>query len=390
VRALIASTEGSGHFGPLIPFVEALKRRGDEVLIVGPPGLGQAAKVTGARFEGGAAAPAEELASTWRQARAANAKEASVLVNREIFGRLNTAAMLPTLERVCEQWHPEVILREPCEYASGILAERSRIPHAQVAISLAQVEEGSLELAAPALEPYREGIVERLRAVPYLTRFPGSLDPSPFPRTIRFCEQRVEPGGTLPKWWGADERPLLYATLGSLAGARPIASAIFGALVDAVATLPVRVLLTTGNDFDPAQLPALPPNVHVEPWVAQRQVLLEAAVVVCHGGSGTAFGALSAGIPLVIVPLFADQPVNARLIASAGAGIALEMDADGESGVDCFAKRVREAIGTALSDPRYRAAASAIATEMRTTPSLEEVLDALLGGDQRSDRGPID
>lgn len=46
-----------------------------------------------------------------------------------------------------------------------------------------------------------------------------------------------------------------------------------------------------------------------------------ANVVVCHGGSGTAFGALAAGVPLIICPLFADQSSNGQLIASAGAGL---------------------------------------------------------------------
>jgi hypothetical protein len=41
------------------------------------------------------------------------------------------------------------VLREAAEYASAVAAERSGIAHAQVAISLADVEAGSLVLAAP-------------------------------------------------------------------------------------------------------------------------------------------------------------------------------------------------------------------------------------------------
>jgi hypothetical protein len=39
VRILFASTEGAGHFGPLIPFIDACERNGHELLIVGPPTL---------------------------------------------------------------------------------------------------------------------------------------------------------------------------------------------------------------------------------------------------------------------------------------------------------------------------------------------------------------
>ena len=46
--------------------------------------------------------------------------------------------------------------------------------------------------------------------------------------------------------------------------------------------------------------------------------------MVCHGGSGTVLGALAADLPLVIMPLFADQFANARTLADAGAAIVVE------------------------------------------------------------------
>ena len=63
-------------------------------------------------------------------------------------------------------------------------------PVAQVAISLAEAEAGSIAAAAPALEEHRQGLVSELRAQPYLTRFPASFDPSPFADTVRFHEPR--------------------------------------------------------------------------------------------------------------------------------------------------------------------------------------------------------
>jgi UDP:flavonoid glycosyltransferase YjiC (YdhE family) len=59
----------------------------------------------------------------------------------------------------------------------------------------------------------------------------------------------------------------------------------------------------------------------------------EELATACHGGSGTTLGALAAGLPLVVVPLFADQPVNARRVAAVGAGLAVEPEPEsaGES-----------------------------------------------------------
>ncbi|ADB51130.1 glycosyltransferase [Conexibacter woesei] len=387
MRALLASTAGAGHVGPLLPFAAALARRGDDVLVVGPPGLEPAIAAAGHAFAAGADPPAQEVAEIWRRFESAPPPERSVLVNRELFGRLCTAAMLPALDRVCDEWRPDLVLREPCDFASAIAAERRAIPHAQVAISLAEVEAGSLALAAPVLDPHLPGIVERIHAAPYLTRFPRALDPSPFARTVRFraggaadraggegaAESAGGPSaadGWRQAWPEDDERPLVYATLGSVAPTLALAAPVYRAIVDAVAELPVRVLLTVGRQPDPDTLGPLPPNVRAAAWVDQAGVLPGAAVVVCHGGSGTTFGALAAGVPLVLLPLFADQPVNARRVVEAGAGIAVAPPHAADD--------VRAAIEQLLSTPAHRDAAGAIAREMCAAPSVTDVLDQLV------------
>ena len=367
MRVLVSSTAGAGHFGPLVPFVEALARRGDEVLLVVPPGLEATAEATGLAFRIGADPPAEEAEAIRLRVPTAPPREAAVLANRELFGRLCTAAMLPALEAACREWWPDLVLRDPAEYASAVAAERLGIPHAQAAISLARVEAASLDLAAPVLEPYGGGIVERIRASPYLTRLPASLDPSPFADTRRFREVAGVRRQALPDWWDGDDAPLVYVTFGSVAGGLPIGADAYRAALDAVTGLPARVLLTIGRSADAASLGPLPANVHVEAWVPQDDVLGHAALVVCHGGSGTTFGALAAGVPLVVVPLFADQHVNSRLVAAAGAGLAVEPEAS----------RIRPAIESVLADPSYRDAAARVAGEMNALPALDRVLAEL-------------
>lgn len=380
MRVLVASTGGAGHFNPLLPFVEALVRRGDEVLLVVPPALAATVEASGYQFRVGADPPADELAAIWERFPTVRPDEAAVLANREIFGRLNTAAMLPTLESSCGDWRPDLVLREPAEYASAVAADRRRIPHAQVAISSATVESASLALAAPVLEPYGSGLVERILASPYLTRFPASLDPSPFPATRRFHEALNAHAVPLPSWWDRDDAPLIYVTFGSVTGTLSTGIAAYRAALEAVAGLPARVLLTIGRTTDRAPLGPVPTNVHVETWVPQDDVLSHAALVLCHGGSGTTFGALAADVPLVIMPLFADQPANGRLVTAAGAGLVVEPEgsenAAGAVGPS-VAPRLRAAIETVLADTSYRQAATSIANEMRALPAVGEVLDFL-------------
>lgn len=139
--------------------------------------------------------------------------------------------------------------------------------------------------------------------------------------------------------------------------------------MEAVTDLPVRVLLTTGENFDLSLLGKVPPNVTVEAWVPQAEVFPQASALVCHGGSGTMLGGLAAGLPMVITPLFADQPSNAEQVARIGAGIAVP---------NPDPNTLRSAIERLLSDETYRKNARRIAKEMENTPKIEAAVDELL------------
>ena len=98
--------------------------------------------------------------------------------------------------------------------------------------------------------------------------------------------------------------------------------------------------------------------------------------MVCHGGSGTTIGALAAGVPLVVMPLFADQPMNARRVAAIGAGLAVGAPDRGEPPVD--APTLRAAIERVLADDGFRRGAEAVADEMRSLPGADAVVAELL------------
>jgi UDP:flavonoid glycosyltransferase YjiC (YdhE family) len=49
------------------------------------------------------------------------------------------------------------------------------------------------------------------------------------------------------------------------------------------------------------------------------------SAVVCHGGHNTVCEAFAHGVPLVVTPIRDDQPIIARQVADAGAGIQLHL-----------------------------------------------------------------
>jgi UDP:flavonoid glycosyltransferase YjiC (YdhE family) len=343
---------------------------GDAVLVVGPPALEVMGVGAGMPFVPGGEPSEAEIAPIRERLPVVPPEEAVVLGNRDLFGRMAATAMLPAMENVCMSWAPDLVLREPCEYSSAVVASRLGLPVAQVAISLAEGEEASITAASPALEEHRPGLTEEVRRAPYLTRFPASLDPSPFASTVRYREPSLVSDEGLPHWWDGSQAPLVYLTFGTVLGHMSIAADVYDAALRAVDGLPVRVLLTVGRRFDPSALGSVPANVHVESWVDQDDVLPHADLVVSHGGSGTSYGALAAGVPLVLVPVFADQFENARRIADRGAGLTVDAIEDTPGLVG--------AIEQVLATPGYREEARKIATEMATGPTVQQVLVELL------------
>ena len=96
------------------------------------------------------------------------------------------------------------------------------------------------------------------------------------------------------------------------------AAPAFGAVLAGLGQLDADVLFTIGR-LDRAALGPVPANVHVESFLPQ-QVAMACDAVVCHGGAGTTMAALTRGLPMVVVPLFADQMHNAARIAARAPG----------------------------------------------------------------------
>ena len=139
MRVLFASTQGAGHFGPLIPLLEAARSNGHETLIVGPPRL----KSRGYPFRSGATPPDEVLGPLWASMPSLPPAQGDVVVVGEILARLNVDAMLPTMEEAIEEWRPDLVVREASEFASAIAADIHGVRHVRVAIGVSFVEAGA-------------------------------------------------------------------------------------------------------------------------------------------------------------------------------------------------------------------------------------------------------
>lgn len=378
MRILAAcSLGGAGHFRPMEPLLATARRQGVAVLVIGPASLQRMVEEAGYDFEPGGEPPESTVAPIRDRLAQSSTKEASILANRILFGHHATAALLPAMERSFHEWKPTLVLREVCEYASAAIAHRTRTPVAQVAISRADVEWGSIDVASPALEQHLVGLTEVVRQTPYLTHFPESFDPSLFRYTLRFREQRPNVRPAPPDRWRGSTGPKVYVTFGTVLGHMEIATAAYRMVIEAVEGLDINVVMTVGHKFDPTLLGTIPHNVRIESWVEQSELLDGADLVVCHAGSGTMLGALATGVPLVAVPLFADQFANASQLQVMGAGVAIpELDEHAMRSKDTTRLLASE-IMRVLNNPRFAVSAKRLADEISEMPAPREALQLL-------------
>lgn len=380
MRILFSSTRGTGHLQPLLPYARALLEHGHEILVAGPAAIAGPLREAGFSHAPFGHPGDDTLAPIWARLRGISEDEMNRIVAREIFAGVNASVALPGLLATIESFRPDVIVRESAEFAASVAAEAARVPHACVQVHGGLVEEKLFAHAVEPIDALRQhaGLAPdagaALRAEPVFTAFPASLDGTGdagqlhAPLRIRVVDET--PGTAAPHWAPDDDgTPLIYITFGTIAGGTHDFRSVYGTALAAVGTLPVRALLTTGPGIEPDMLGPIPANTRVEAWVPQRDVLPHVAALVCHGGSGTVLAALGAGIPLVVVPLFADQPENARRIAAAGAGIALPSPS---------AAALRAAIENLLAGVDYRRGARKIADELAAMPTIERAVDALV------------
>ena len=171
---------------------------------------------------------------------------------------------------------------------------------------------------------------------------------------------------TLP-WPDDDLRPLVLVSMSTLPqGQGPALHHI----VEAVSGMQIRALVTLGPSLKKDDFAAAD-NVALEQFVPHSAILPQAAAIISQCGLGTLTKALRHGVPLLCMPLIADQPENAARIVSRGAGVLLRPDAS--------AADIRAALERLLTEPSFREAARKLGAPMVGDRAESRAADELEG-----------
>jgi UDP:flavonoid glycosyltransferase YjiC (YdhE family) len=163
------------------------------------------------------------------------------------------------------------------------------------------------------------------------------------------------------------ERPLVVVSFGTFLSAR---ADVLARVAAALRELDVRVALATGS-ADPASLGRLPGGWLVRPFLPQVALVRRAALAITHAGNNGVTEALSAGVPLLVLPFSTDQFAVAADLERTGLGLAADPNAVG-------VEAIRAAAVALLGEP-YRSAAAALGRELRADPGPARALRAMAG-----------
>ena len=138
MRVLFSSMRMIGHIRPLLPYADALLKRGHDVCVAAPQDAGKTIRDAGldhAVFGHPGDSKLAEISALFVTMTPEEVAETAVT---KIFVGLNAPAALPGLRAIIQSWKPDLIVRESMEFGASVAAAEAGIPTARVASTNSQ------------------------------------------------------------------------------------------------------------------------------------------------------------------------------------------------------------------------------------------------------------
>ena len=389
-RFLLAVIDAGGTVPPALSLATELVQRGHQVRVLADPTIETSARSAGCRFSPWQEAPhfnsrdeqtalieALEAGNPYRAFRAVRDYAGSAVSSRFARDVIATVRDFP-VDAVLADALPGVLIgaqatRRPTAalIAKTYVRPTPGLPFLRTAWSpghsflhKARDRLGprfAFRLLTPTL-PRLNAVLERYELLPLdnlfelfdrcsrvLVMTSPSFDfrPPQLPENVRYVGPQLDDPdwAAKMKWHRQGNEPLILVATSSVSHDQVD---LLQRISQALNTLPVKAVLTTGRAVDPKQLQA-GPNIEVLRAVPHTRVLREASLVVTNAGHGTVLKSLAAGVPLVCIPMGRDQKDNTVRVLRLGAGVRL--------GKQSTSTQIAAAISEILVHPQYATAA---------------------------------
>lgn len=162
--------------------------------------------------------------------------------------------------------------------------------------------------------------------------------------------------------------PVLYISLGTVFNNWP---EFYRMCFEAFGGTSWRVVLATGHAVDREALGAVPGNFLMRPSVPQLEVLERTSVFLTHGGANSLMESFAYGVPVVVIPQMAEQPLNAHRVAELRLGVALRKES-------VTVEELRQAVDQVASEPGFREKVQALQRDVREGGGYVRAAEAVL------------
>lgn len=228
-------------------------------------------------------------------------------------------------------------------------------------------------IAGGTLSPV-DGYCPNKSVIPRLHAFSSELVPKPEDWPERdlitgawFLDDDSAPPDSALEGFLSSGPPPVYFGFGSMRGKDP--AAITRIVIDAIRLSGNRAVLATGWGGLAAEDSS--DTFHVITTAPHDWLFKHCAAVVHHGGAGTTHQCLRSGKPMLICPVFADQPFWGKRIAALGAGPKpIKMK-------DLTTSKLTKALAE-LQLPGYRTVAESIGNAIRLEGGAAQAADVVL------------
>ena len=146
--------------------------------------------------------------------------------------------------------------------------------------------------------------------------------------------------------------------------------ATLNALCGAVGMLDIEAIVTTSDAIDPQSIEAAA-NTHVLRYLPHDLVLPVTRLVVTHAGHGTVMSAVSAGVPMLLLPMGRDQ----RMVAARASDLGLGAVVDSKATAQEFAAAIERELADA-DRPRH---CQAFRERLQNHPGLKDTIGLVEG-----------
>ncbi|MGW4070926.1 glycosyltransferase [Nocardia grenadensis] len=379
MKLLFSATPAFGHILPLVPLVHAAVAAGHSVGLLSSAGFRDTVEgelPPAVDYLGAGAMPGTFSEEAARRTGMDMYRPTPAMIG-EIFGGARVDLGIEDSIDRATGWGADLVIAEPFDAIGPIVAARLGVGWHRAGIGPALPTVITTEIDRAAATRYDRAGLRPVAPSSCIDPCPPQLqDPdwSPATRVLPVRPQahrRPQDAAIDLSGIGERGRPTVLVTLGTIFSdpdvLEAVVAAVAGTGADVIATLGSSLRHPEAGRSVPAPRDhASRSNVRYVPFIPLAQLLERADLVVGAGGVGTVLGALAHGLPMVLWPQGADQPVNAARAAASRASITVDSAAG-----------MAPAVTKVLEDASYRRRAREVAAEIAERPGPATVIAQL-------------